>query len=1238
MQAQVGHDGSTTWITPDATMIHIDSKGALTRLAQTYPSGSAKYGYEIMRHLSDIQTGALLLDKLERQQRIQLPSDSGVDAIRHTFQILLTVQKISDTLVEDLSSLASLHKEAWSQIMLETSMERGDEDIETDSQETNDHFTRAVNAYDAMLSVYQHLWRVVKPGASNAGDNQNFSPHDQAQILLGISMGHWNLYDVHNQWFVSTAGPTTFDDVSIQYRNLIQAESWCENALAILSGDDLEEVKEDHDAALPQARETMALIEARFGILLLDIYTQGYVLDIDGNLIQDPSSIPEIDVTMNDLGAGQSNQLGEGQTQFLELTTKKLSRGVALYTELTREHGSSHDYRRDIADSRQFMGAAYTYQFRWKDAAEELETCVSLYNQLFNEYQERRLDADSLEVVSSLLQTTQTLWGAYLFLSGKTDDAKKVFHRHLAFRRYYERRVPLEQPLEDEEGDEDTYYYSNPHNTGVEVQVEVKDYQMKLNEYLQLLSEYPLDGSYYDIEYSAELELADSLLNLAYAQKELKLWRTAAQSFSDAMDLYRSEKHLDGGEATDRSTKDKAEYLAYLSNKLTSFIKGQLGVKIDSNIIIDNYRMMENYIKTKGALTLLAQTYPSGSAKYGNGIMRHLSDIHTSALLLDKLERQQRIHHTSDSGVDAIRHTVQKILDTLVEDLSSLASLHKEAWSQIMLETSMERGDEDIETDSQETNDHFTRAVNAYDAMLSVYQHLWRVVKPGASNAGDNQNFSPHDQAQILLGISMGHWNLYDVHNQWFVSTAGPTTFDDVSIQYRNLIQAESWCENALAILSGDDLEEVKEDHDAALPQARETMALIEARFGILLLDIYTQGYVLDIDGNLIQDPSSIPEIDVTMNDLGAGQSNQLGEGQTQFLELTTKKLSRGVALYTELTREHGSSHDYRRDIADSRQFMGAAYTYQFRWKDAAEELETCVSLYNQLFNEYQERRLDADSLEVVSSLLQTTQTLWGAYLFLSGKTDDAKKVFHRHLAFRRYYERRVPLDQPLEDEEEDEDTYNYSNPHNTGVEVQVELKAYQMKLNEYLQLLSEYPPDGSYYELDAGFYSDGDASSLIKHDKVYEGSLRSAIGTLLLANNQVWEAIAELGLSVDLLREGASEPYVTYHENGEVIEYSVERELADSLMNLAYAQKELKLWNSAAHSFSDAMDLYKSEELPDGGGAIDRSTKDKEDYVASLGDKLTSFIKGQLGVKVDSNIMIDNYRMMDNTTVDNGE
>ncbi len=72
-----------------------------------------------------------------------------------------------------------------------------------------------------------------------------------------------------------------------------------------------------------------------------------------------------------------------------------------------------------------------------------------------------------------------------------------------------------------------------------------------------------------------------------------------------------------------------------------------------------------------------------------------------------------------------------------------------------------------------------------------------------------------------------------------------------------------------------------------------------------------------------------------------------------------------------------------------------------------------CHCVINCAIN-YQEHQLDADSLEVVSSPLLTTQTLWGAYFFLSGKTDDVKKVFHQNLAYRRYYEHRVPLDQPI--------------------------------------------------------------------------------------------------------------------------------------------------------------------------------------------------------------------------------
>ena len=55
----------------------------------------------------------------------------------------------------------------------------------------------------------------------------------------------------------------------------------------------------------------------------------------------------------------------------------------------------------------------------------------------------------------------------------------------------------------------------------------------------------------------------------------------------------------------------------------------------------------------------------------------------------------------------------------------------------------------------------------------------------------------------------------------------------------------------------------------------------------------------------------------------------------------------------------------------------------------------------------------------------------------------------------------------------------------------------------------------------------------------------------------------------MDFFREGASEPCVAFHENDEVIEYSVQRELADNLVNLSYAQKGLMLWNSVMQSYS---------------------------------------------------------------------
>ena len=71
-----------------------------------------------------------------------------------------------------------------------------------------------------------------------------------------------------------------------------------------------------------------------------------------------------------------------------------------------------------------------------------------------------------------------------------------------------------------------------------------------------------------------------------------------------------------------------------------------------------------------------------------------------------------------------------------------------------------------------------------------------------------------------------------------------------------------------------------------------------------------------------------------------------------------------------------------------------------------------------------------------------------------------------------------------------------------------------------------------------------------------------------------------------------------------------------------------------SAISFSEAMDHYKTVALLPGGLAADLSREDdNEGHVGFLGGKLTSFIIGQFDVKDNSNITLNNYFMMENTT-----
>ena len=81
-------------------------------------------------------------------------------------------------------------------------------------------------------------------------------------------------------------------------------------------------------------------------------------------------------------------------------------------------------------------------------------------------------------------------------------------------------------------------------------------------------------------------------------------------------------------------------------------------------------------------------------------------------------------------------------------------------------------------------------------------------------------------------------------------------------------------------------------------------------------------------------------------------------------------------------------------------------------------------------------------------------------------------------------------------------------------------LNTYQTMLDEYNRMLSELPPDGTYYEMEFDAYGDNSAS-IVQHDKIYEGSLHYAIGALHLQNNHLKKGLNELELAVNLLKEG---------------------------------------------------------------------------------------------------------------------
>jgi len=656
------------------------------------------------------------------------------------------------------------------------------------------------------------------------------------------------------------------------------------------------------------------------------------------------------------------------------------------------------------------------------------------------------------------------------------------------------------------------------------------------------------------------------------------------------------------------------------------------------------------YWKSEGAINILDESYPD-TVRYSREVHQGLREIQRSAPLMEQLELEHRRLQSQPrqtlSEAEELRETVFDITTTLVEELLSLAMIHREEGGQFSppQPASIETEYDAHKLEDTQAREHFDKAANAYEATLVIYQRVSEIIAPGVPKG----LFTLDD----MEAISHGHSSVYLLLGDMF-HHADFATNEDFEAAYRFFVRSESFCEQSFSIMGidweGDDVSSQQQDVDEATRVLKETMATIKSRMGALLADMYAIGYVLGTDSSVE------PEL---MEGYDKGAWTPLGDGQIRLLDLSITKFQESLSLYNQLTSKKDGymniNGDYRLSVADVCNQMGVVYSHLLKWSESAEELRVALSFYDELFNAYYEAGMYPESVEMATSMLQTTQSLWEGYLNVNGKTDDAKEAFGKHLSSSRYLDRQETFGRPLEDEElegEEDHHYAYYSGYGTNSDVygshdlnfDEALKTYQSMLGEYLKQLRESP-------IDMAFDYDGSLARDARHEKVYEGSLRASIGSVLLTQNKLWEAKGELQEAVLLLREGSygDDSFQAINENDEIVDYPVKLELANTLLNLAYVQLGLKQWRSSFDSFDEAMDLYAAE-LEEGETPMGRSDLGMEEMTKSKNswsENLSRLLKTSAGLveeaiglddedkeEFETVINLDNFQSMENASI----
>ena len=642
-----------------------------------------------------------------------------------------------------------------------------------------------------------------------------------------------------------------------------------------------------------------------------------------------------------------------------------------------------------------------------------------------------------------------------------------------------------------------------------------------------------------------------------------------------------------------------------------------------------------------------------------------------------------RIHSEEDDGYEIEVNTL------IINDLTSLISFHKD-----QLDMALEN-----EADTHIIlKEHYDRALGALLSCDYYHGQTWKLVTEEqiVRNADANEHAAfVYERNLISMGAFGVALHLSDLYERYYaVYDDSQENVDEVdeemtaakmrkgySHSYRFLLSCELWCDESRSLLDTIDFEKIEkhnqyigktewreskykqqleQEHKSYVHVTNQSCANSNVHMGTLLLDIYSVGYTLTPEDMLSYNPIAL-SILLTESGYGVEQHEDYADGivdmiktdQKRLLRLAISKLNLGIATYNEFDSSSVKDEQYsdnRINVADSHQHLGMAYQYLGDYKTSISEWRTSLDIYRTVFNEYKSTSMDivgmASVLDIIQSLITTSQQCCYALVTL-GYYDEAREVYMLNLKFRRYLKDGTSIERSLVDHDAevpfDQDEWN--NPQYSNFLVP-DTRKIDESINEHQRLLDDYHktlannPDRTYQEVSLDI--DGlPIGTLSTSDSLYEGSLRSIIGSLYLAKNDARIAKVELEMAVSLLKKGMWDEPV-HDMNGD--EISLPLYLADVLLNLSYAQSAINQWYSSMASYEDALDIFEKE-LPQSKTPSDnkRDSGDKSmDPMHQEGDLVDArkVVPGTriklidaLQVKPGTGIKVENFDFKRNST-----